>query len=76
MPCTDASAPGDQTPLTQGFAEGIIGGLTQLPGLKVIGITPVIALLELNADIEQIAETLDVATVLECDLHPVDQAVS
>ncbi len=74
MPCTDASAPGDQTPLTQGFAEGIIGGLTQLPGLKVIGITSVIAL-ELNADIEEIAETLDVATVLECDLQQVGETV-
>ena len=75
MPCTDASAPGDQTPLTQGFAEGIIGGLAQLPGLKVIGITSVIALLELNADIEEIAETLDVATVLECDLQQVGETV-
>ncbi len=75
MPCTDVSAPGDQTPLTQGFAEGIIGGLAQLPGLKVIGITSVIALLELNADIEEIAETLDVATVLECDLQQVGETV-
>ena len=69
MPCTDLSPGGDQAPIAQGLAEGIINALARLPDLKVIGITSVIALLEENADIETIAETLDVATVLECGLQ-------
>ena len=69
MPCTDLSPGGDQAPLAQGLAEGIINALARLPDLKVIGITSVIALLEANADIETIAETLNVATVLECGLQ-------
>ena len=69
MPCTDLSPGGDQAPLAQGLAEGIINALARLPDLKVIGITSVIALLEENAGIETISETLDVATVLECGLQ-------
>ena len=68
MPCTDLSV-GVPTPLAQGFAEGIINGLAKLPSLKVSGLTSVIELLAQNADIETIAETLDVATVLECSLQ-------
>jgi len=75
MPCTDGSTSGDQTPLTQGFAEGIINGLAMLPDLKVIGVTSVIALLEENADIETIARRLNVSTVLECDLQQVGETV-
>ena len=69
MPCTDLSPAGDQAPLAQGLAEGIINALAHHAELKVIGITSVIALLEENADIETIAETEDVATVLECGLQ-------
>ena len=76
MPCTDSSAPGVPTPLTQGFAEGIINGLAQLPDpFKVTGLASVIELLAQNADIETIAERLGVATVLECSLQRVGETV-
>ena len=75
MPCTDLSAPGVPTPLTQGFAEGIINALAKLPNLKVSGLTSVIELLAQNADLETIAESLDVATVLECSLQQVGATV-
>ena len=75
LPCTDLSAAGDQAPLTQGFAEGIISGLAQLPDLKVIGLTSVIALLEENADIETFGRRLNVSTVLECDLQQVGETL-
>ena len=75
MPCTDSSAPGVPTPLTQGFAEGIINALAKLPNLKVSGLTSVIELLAQNADMETIAERLDVATVLECSLQQVGEMV-
>ena len=69
MPCTDLSPEGNQGPLAQGLAEGIINALAQLPDLKVSGITSVIALVGQNADIGTVAETLDVETVLECGLQ-------
>ena len=75
MPCDDQSAAGDQGPLAQGLAEGIINALAQLPDLKVIGITSVVALLEENADIETVAQRLDVATVLECSLQQADNVI-
>ena len=75
MPCTDGGAAGDQTALTQGFAEGIISALTRLPNLKVIALHSVIELLERGADLETIAETLDVATVLQCDLRQVGETI-
>ncbi len=75
MPCTDSSAPGVPTPLTQGFAEGIINALAKLPNLKVSGLTSVIELLAQNADIDAIAERLDVTTVLECSLQQVGEMV-
>ena len=75
MPCDDQSAAGDQGPLAQGLAEGIINALAQLPDLKVIGINSVVALLEENADIETVAQRLDVATVLECSLQQADNVI-
>jgi len=76
MPCTDSSAPGVPTPLTQGFAEGIINALAKLPNLKkVSGLTSVIELLAQNATTQTIAERLDVATVLECSLQQVGEMV-
>ena len=75
MPCDDQSPAGDQGPLAQGLAEGIINALAQLPDLKVIGINSVVALLEENADIETVAQRLDVATVLECSLQQADNVI-
>ena len=75
MPCDDQSPAGDQAPLAQGIAEGIINALWQLPDLKVINITSVIALVAADADVETIAETLDVATVLECGLQRVGDMI-
>ena len=75
MPCKDLSAPDVPTPLTQGFAEEIIVGLTKLPDLRVINVASVIELLARKADIETIGETLNVATVLECTLQLMGETV-
>ena len=50
---------------SDGLAEEILNALAQIPGLKVIARTSAFAFKGKHEDIRRIAETLDVATVLE-----------
>ena len=65
LPFDDLSPEGDQQYFAEGLSEGILHALAQFPDLKVAARTSAFLLAEQGADIETVARTLGVATVME-----------
>lgn len=65
LPFDDFSPNGDQAYLASGFAEELISVLSEIPGLRVIARTSSFSFRDQNRDIRKIADSLDVAYVLE-----------
>jgi serine/threonine-protein kinase len=65
LPFANLSADKENEYFSDGLAEEIINALTQIPGLKVTARTSAFAFRGKEQDIREIAEALDVRTVLE-----------
>lgn len=65
LPFDDLSEHGDQTYFADGVSEEILNALAKTPGLRVAARTSSFALRNQNKNIAEIADTLNVANVLE-----------
>jgi TolB-like protein len=69
LPCSDVTVGPAGRYFGDGMTEEIIGELARFEGLRVISRTSVMALRDAALTMPQIADTLDVAHVLECSIQ-------
>ena len=73
LPCTDLSEHGDQQYFADGIAEELLNVLSRTPELRVPARTSAFSFRDGNATINEIAERLNVAHVLECSVRRTGQ---